>query len=106
MIVDVRLPPRAEQMRAFEVGLIPYVSADRAEVDEAGADEEAKEALAVRDIQRVEPAVSSGVPILFDPQPGVPSLEPKPSARPKSSAASGQRLRKRDGSAQVGWRST
>jgi len=82
VIVDVRMLPRAEQVRAFEAGLIPYVPADRAEPDEAGEEAQARGKMAVGDIQRAEPSAPSEGPTLFDPLPGEPVVEPKPERSP------------------------
>jgi len=78
LIVDIRMRPRAEQVRAFEAGLIPYVPADRAEPDGVAGEEQAREATAVADVRRAKPSAPPVGPTLFDPQPGEPLVEPKP----------------------------
>jgi hypothetical protein len=75
LVVDARRLPRAEQVRAFEMGLIPYVPADR----EAGLAADKPHATEMSPTREPEPARHEE-PTLFDADSTPPVVEVKPGA--------------------------
>jgi hypothetical protein len=75
LVLDVRHCTREEQVKAFEMGLIPYVPADRA----AGSAEQKPRAADARPSREQPPARAEG-PTLFDADRGAPVVETKPGA--------------------------
>jgi len=80
LIVDIRMLPREEQVKAFEAGLIPYVPADRE--PEEGPREARRVVGAKQDASPVGETEQDSGPTLFDAACEPPVVETRPEQSP------------------------